>query len=57
MYKNLTCQQFGVFLVHKVGQISSIIQDHVEGLTLLEVDGLLDAPHVLLISLAFPSIH
>lgn len=52
-----TCQQLGVLLMDQVGEISSIIQDHVEGLAVLEVQGLFDAPHVLLIGLTFPRIH
>lgn len=41
----------------QVGEVSSVIQDHVEGLTVLEVQGLLDAPHVLLVRLALPGVH
>lgn len=41
----------------QVGEVSSIIQDHVEGLTILEVQRLLDAPHVLLVRLALPGVH
>lgn len=43
--------------MHHVSEISSIIQDHVEGLTVFEVYGLFNAPHVFLISLPFPCIH
>lgn len=41
----------------KVSEISSIVQDHVEGLIIFEVQCLFDAPHVLLIGLAFPRVH
>lgn len=41
----------------QVSEISSVIQDHVEGLASLEVQGLLNAPHVLLVGLTFPCKH
>lgn len=41
----------------QVSEISSVIQDHVEGLAAFEVQGLLNAPHVLLVGLALPCIH
>lgn len=41
----------------QVSEISSIVQDHVEGLIIFEVQCLFDAPHVLLIGLAFPRVH
>lgn len=41
----------------QVSEISSVIQDHVKGLTTFEVQGLLDAPHVLLVRLTFPCKH
>lgn len=41
----------------QVSEISSVIQDHVEGLAAFEVQGLLNAPHVLLVGLALPRIH
>lgn len=41
----------------QVSEISSIIQDHVEGLIIFEVQGLFNAPHVLLVGLAFPCVH
>lgn len=41
----------------QVGEISSVIQDHVEGLIILEVQRLFDAPHVLLVGLALPCVH
>lgn len=43
--------------MHQVSEISSIIQDHVEGLAIFEVYGLFNAPHVLLIGLTLPCIH
>lgn len=52
-----TCQQFGVLGVDHVGEVTSVVQDHVEGLTILEVQSLFNAPHVLLIGLTFPRIH
>lgn len=53
----LTCQQLGVFLVDQVGEVSTIIQDHVEGLTVLEVNGLFNAPHILFVRLTLPCVH
>lgn len=41
----------------QVGEVSSIIQDHVEGLTIFEVQGLFNAPHILLICLTLPGIY
>lgn len=41
----------------QVSEVSSIIQDHVEGLIIFEVQGLFNAPHVLLVGLAFPCVH
>lgn len=38
----------------QVGEVSPIVQDHVEGLPLFEVDGLFNAPDVLLIRFTFP---
>ena len=52
-----TCQQLGVLLVDHVGEVSAVVQDHVEGLTVLEVQSLLDAPHVLLVRLPLPGVH
>lgn len=52
-----TCKQFGIFLVHQIGQISAIIEDHVERLTVFEVDGLFNAPHVFLIGFSLPGVH
>jgi hypothetical protein len=51
-----TFDEMSVLLVDKVGEISSIIEDHVEWLTIWEDDGLLNAPKVFLVSLALPSI-
>ncbi len=40
----------------QVGEITAIVQDHVEGLAILEVDGLVNAPVVLSIRLSLPGI-
>merc|ERR1712213_191361 len=45
-----------VLLVHQVGEITTVIKDHVERLTIREVDGLLNAPDILLICLTLPGI-
>ena len=39
-------EQLGVLVVHQLGEVTAIIQDHVEGLTIWEEDGLLDAPGI-----------
>jgi len=39
-------EQFGVLVVHQLCEVTAIIQDHVEGLTIGEEDGLLDAPGI-----------
>lgn len=52
-----TCQQLGVLLVDHVGEVSSVVQDHVEGLAVFEVQRLLDAPHVLLVGHSLPRVH
>ena len=49
-------QILGVFLVDQVGEVTSVIEDHVEGLAVREEDGLLETPHVLLVSLPLPGI-
>lgn len=50
-----TLEQLGVLLVNERSQISSVIEDHVERLTVGEsTDGLLKAPLVLLLSLSLP---
>jgi len=49
-------QEVGILLMDEVGQIASVIQDHVQGLTVWEEDGLLDAPEVLLVGHAFPGV-
>ena len=41
-----------VLVVHKRGQITTIVKDHVERLAIREEDGLLKAPHVLVIRLS-----
>jgi len=49
-------QEVGVLGVDEVGQIASIVENHVEGLTVREEDGLLDAPKVLLVGHALPGV-
>ena len=39
-------QEVGILLMDEVGQIASVIQDHVQGLTVWEDDSLLNAPYV-----------
>jgi hypothetical protein len=41
----------------KVGEVSPVIEDKVERLTVREVDGLLDTPDVLLVRLPLPGVH
>ena len=53
----VTCQKLWVFVVEKVSEVSSIVEDHVERLTIWEHQGLLNAPDVLLICLTLPGIH
>jgi len=50
-------QVLGELLVHQVGQVAAIVQDHVQGLAVGEDEGLLDAPQVLLVRLALPGVH
>ena len=40
----------------KVGEISSVVKDHVQGLAVGEDEGLLDAPDVLLVGLSLPGV-
>ena len=41
--------------MNDVGQVTTIVQDHVQGLVVLEAsDGLLNAPVVLVLGLALP---
>ena len=40
----------------KVGEISSVVKDHVQGLAVGEDEGLLDAPDVLLVGLPLPGV-
>lgn len=42
--------------IYTVGEVTTIIEDHVQG-SLSEVNGLLNAPDVLLLSLSLPGIH
>lgn len=53
--KRLTLEILRELFVHKAGEITSIVEDHVEDLSVLEAaEGLLNAPEVLLLSLALP---
>lgn len=50
-------QQLGELFVDHVGQVTSVIQDHVEGLAFGEsLQGLLNAPKVFLLGLALPGV-
>jgi hypothetical protein len=49
-------KQLRVLLVDNVGKITTIVKDHVEGLTVREVQGLLDTPDEFLISLTLPGV-
>ena len=51
-----TLNILGEFLMDKVGKVTAIIQDHVQGLSIGEHKGLLDTPHVLLVGLSLPGI-
>lgn len=48
-------EELGVLGVNQVGEVTTIIEDHVQG-SISEVDGLLNAPDVLLLSLSLPGI-
>ena len=51
----LTLQVLWELLVNHVGEITSIVEDHVEGFAFREgSQGLLDAPEVLLFGLTLP---
>lgn len=53
----LTLEILGVLLVHEAGEVTTIVEDHIEGVPALEgTEGLFNAPEVLLLSLALPSI-
>ncbi|KAF1770050.1 hypothetical protein GCK72_001867 [Caenorhabditis remanei] len=47
----------GVLGVNQVGQIASIVEDHVEWLPILEDDGLLNAPFVFLVGFSLPGVN
>jgi len=49
-------EEVGVLGVDEVGQVASVVEDHVEGLAVREEDGLLDAPQVLLVRHALPRV-
>jgi hypothetical protein len=51
----ITGEELGVLLVDEVGQITSIIEDHVEGLATRESgNGLIDAPEVFFLGFTLP---
>jgi len=51
----ITGEVLGVLLVDEVGQIASIIEDHVEGFATREPgDSLIDTPEVFFLSLTLP---
>merc|ERR1711883_44203 len=50
-----SCQQLRVFIMNQLCKIPTIIKDHVQGLSIWEVDGLLDAPEIFFVSFSFPS--
>ena len=51
----ITGEMLGVLLVDEVGQITSIIEDHIEGFATRESgDGLVDTPEVFFLSLTLP---
>jgi hypothetical protein len=51
-----TSEQVGVLLVDNVGKITTIIEDHVERLSVREEQSLLDTPDEFLISLTLPGV-
>ncbi len=52
-----TWQHIGILGMHEISEISTVVEDHVEGLPVRPHDGLVNAPHVFLICLSFPRIH
>lgn len=50
-------KKLGVLLVDDVGEVTTVVEDHVEGLTVGELEGLLNAPDELLIGLTLPGVH
>merc|ERR1719239_1633536 len=49
-------QVLWVLLVYQIGQVATIIKDHVEGLAVREDNGLLNAPDILFIGLSLPGV-
>ena len=47
----------GVPLVHNSSEISTVVHNHVEWLTVWEHQGLLNAPDVLLVCLSLPGVY
>ena len=43
--------------MNQIGQVTTVIKDHVQWLPVGEEDGLVNAPDVLLIGLALPGVH
>ena len=55
--KQFTGEVLRVFFVNEVGEITSVVEDHVQGLASGEGSkGLLNTPSVLLLSLTLPGI-
>jgi hypothetical protein len=53
-----TCEELRVLLVDHVGQITAIVEDHVERFAIGESsERLLDTPVILLLGLALPSVN
>ena len=52
-----TLQELRVCSVNEVCQITTVIEDHVQGLAISKVDGLVNTPVVLFVSLTLPCIH
>ena len=46
-----------VLFVHQVGEVTPVIQYHVEGFAIWPQNGLVNTPNVLLVCLPFPGIH
>lgn len=49
-------QVLRVLFVDEIGQVASVVEDHVEGLAVSEHEGLLDAPEILLLGLTLPGV-
>ena len=51
-----TSEHLGVLVVDEVGQVASVVEDHVELLSVGPDEGLVNAPEVLLLGLTLPGI-